>query len=969
MWNVRESAGTSFGWRFGRARCGVGLVLLGALIVPGISAALELRFNPASYQPDESDPDLQVGVELALDSPDECTGIVQFNESAFVIRSRETSPPSASGGAVPATGIDFLLVQEIVPLGVTASADTFPVMIDRVLGDLIQDDDLADSGEQFELQLQILASGLNIQCIDDDTVANLPISTGSPATVTILDDDEPPTIDVADAEPRAEGDTGTTTFSFEVTISEPPLNAVTVSFGTSDGTATAGSDYLAVTDSLTFDPGDGAPKTITVEVVGDLDFEADETFSVELTAATGAAIGNGTGTGTILNDDSLPSGIAITDVSMAEGDSGTTDFAFTVTLSPASALAVTVDYSTRDGSATVAGGDYTAAAGTLTLMPGETARTVTVVVDGDERVESDERFFVDLSGATNGTIADSEGVGTIRNDDDDADEPATTPSGLEIVEGDGQSGKVNEALAPLVVEVTDAGADVTVEWRIAEGDAAFAGGGQEAETITDAQGLAEVTVILGETPGEVRVTAAVAGIEDPATFNLTAELLTQNELESLDPVAAPVAEALNEICLRGDLTAELAAICRDLGALSPDQQNAALRAIAHEEVSAQVTVALQGPKAQIQNIGSRLAAIRTEAPPAAGAPAPAPGTGPSVSTAGLSFRLGDVSLSGRSFAGFAGHRRLEELDIVKMFNVQVGGGGGSDAKEPEAPATAGSRLGFFVNGSAGFGKRPATTLETGLDFETQGLTAGIDYRLRDDLVVGGALGYLSNGVDLNQSSGELDSEGYSLSFYGTYYKERFYLDAMASYVSSDLDVDRVVDFPGRPRAVARGETDSDQVALSIGLGYNLQQGKVTLGGFSRIDFLDGDIDGYHERGAPGYNLAIDSQEIKSLLANLGFQVAYARGFTWGILSPTVRIALAHELEDGGRLIEARLLDDPSGTGFALATADPDRDYLNLGLGFSAVIKGGNSGFIFYEQDLDRDDLDFYMVTGGLRFEF
>src|SRR5439155_17168571 len=100
-----------------------------------------------------------------------------------------------------------------------------------------------------------------------------------------------------------------------------------------------------------------------------------------------------------------------------EGNSGTTSFVFTVSLSNASSQTITVTYATADGTATTADNDYVAASGTLTFNPGDTSKTITVTVNGDTKFEPDETFTVKLSGATNATIADGQGQGTIVNDD------------------------------------------------------------------------------------------------------------------------------------------------------------------------------------------------------------------------------------------------------------------------------------------------------------------------------------------------------------------------------------------------------------------------------------------------------------------------------------------------------------------------------------------------------------------------
>jgi len=103
---------------------------------------------------------------------------------------------------------------------------------------------------------------------------------------------------------RDERNKGNTTFSFQVTLSNTSSGSVTVSYRTTDGTATTSDrDYAATSGTLTFSPGQTS-KTITVQVKGDRKREANESFYVELlTPSANATIGQGRGTGTIINDD------------------------------------------------------------------------------------------------------------------------------------------------------------------------------------------------------------------------------------------------------------------------------------------------------------------------------------------------------------------------------------------------------------------------------------------------------------------------------------------------------------------------------------------------------------------------------------------------------------------------------------------------------------------------------------------
>lgn len=109
--------------------------------------------------------------------------------------------------------------------------------------------------------------------------------------------------------------------------------------------------------------------------------------------------------------------LSINDVVVQEGNSGTVNAVFTVTLSKISQETVTVDYTTGDGTATSGNNDYTAVSGQLTFLPGETSQPVSVAVNGDIIDESNETFFVTLSNAVNAPLGDSEGSATITNDD------------------------------------------------------------------------------------------------------------------------------------------------------------------------------------------------------------------------------------------------------------------------------------------------------------------------------------------------------------------------------------------------------------------------------------------------------------------------------------------------------------------------------------------------------------------------
>jgi hypothetical protein len=135
-----------------------------------------------------------------------------------------------------------------------------------------------------------------------------------------------------------------------------------------------------------------------------------------------AAANAGSGSVSVLLNDGTgtppppPPALRIGDRTVTEGNTGTTSATFTVTLSSASTQTVTVAYATGNDAA-IAGNDYTGATGTLTIPAGQTTGTITIQVTGDRLAEPNETFFVNLSGATNATISDGQGVGTIVDDE------------------------------------------------------------------------------------------------------------------------------------------------------------------------------------------------------------------------------------------------------------------------------------------------------------------------------------------------------------------------------------------------------------------------------------------------------------------------------------------------------------------------------------------------------------------------
>ncbi len=247
---------------------------------------------------------------------------------------------------------------------------------------------------------------------------NVVISGANGTGTGTINNDDAATISI-DNVSLAEGNAGNTNFIFTVSLNKVVSTAVTVNFTTANGTAGAG-DYNTNTGMVTFPAnGTGQTQTITVQVIGDVVGEANETFFVNLTSIQGnppnITFDDAQGLGTILDDDLS---FSINDVTKDEGNAGTTSFTFTVTRS-STATAETIDFTIVDGTAKSADNDFTSSSptGTLSFAIGDNSETITVDVNSDTKVEANETFFVNLSNVSNGSISDAQGKGTINNDD------------------------------------------------------------------------------------------------------------------------------------------------------------------------------------------------------------------------------------------------------------------------------------------------------------------------------------------------------------------------------------------------------------------------------------------------------------------------------------------------------------------------------------------------------------------------
>ncbi|WP_047534071.1 immunoglobulin-like domain-containing protein [Methylotenera sp. N17] len=338
------------------------------------------------------------------------------------------------------------------------------------------------------------------------------LTTSSTVSTTVNEDADATTVSISGSANVTEGASG----SYTVSLTSPAqTTAVTINL-TYSGTAANGTDYTGVA-TVTI-PAGSSSANFNIATIDDLLDEPLENFTVTIASATGGNFEsivvsgtNGSVTTTITDNDPTPS-LTINDVTVNESAGTAT---FTVTLSAASGQTVTVNYATADGTAQAGVGlDYTNSTGTVTFTPGQTTRTITVPINNDAIDEPNETFFVNLSGATNATIADSQGVGTII--DNDAVPTIQSVSAASVTEG-----------GNLVHTITlTNGSSVATTYAYSLGGGTATSDVDYSSAVTFSNGVTLSGGILTVPAGVTSFTATIASTQDAIdepneTYNLT----------------------------------------------------------------------------------------------------------------------------------------------------------------------------------------------------------------------------------------------------------------------------------------------------------------------------------------------------------------------------------------------------------------------------------------------------------------
>ncbi len=363
------------------------------------------------------------------------------------------------------------------------------------------------------------------------------------------------------------------------------------------------------------------------------------------------------------------------------------------------------------------------------------------------------------------------------------------------------------------------------------------------------------------------------------------------------------------------------------GSANSDLANA-LNEVIPEEFETVQSVATEAAAEQLKNVGRRLQAIR-------------------------------AGVMGLSVAGLNWN----------PSGVDVGGTAGSDDY---------ARLGAFLTGVYGTGDREDSDNVAEFDFDTTGITIGVDYRFGAAFVAGIAYSYTDSELDIANDFGDIDVESNSATVYGTYYAENFYVEGFVTFGSNDYKSSRNVDYntDSGERETLSSNTDGDQFTWGISAGYNNNAGNWLYSYYLTANAIDLTADGYTEAtDSPNGSLAliVEDQDIESLQAILGVQLSFNASTETGVVRPYLDVAYHYEFEDGDDPITAQYANDPfraeDGHTLRVLTDAYDEDYFRITLGVSAVFQGGTQVFLNYDTVAGLEDITSNVITAGVRLEF
>jgi len=299
----------------------------------------------------------------------------------------------------------------------------------------------------------------------------------------------------------------------------------------------------------------------------------------------------------------------------------------------------------------------------------------------------------------------------------------------------------------------------------------------------------------------------------------------------------------------------------------------------------------------------------------------------------------------------------------RMSGAQVQGGGAS-ADEAIGGVSGYGRLSPFGILDYSEADRDATPRGNAYDQDSQTAILGADYRVSNDLFVGGTLNVITGDTDFEGNSGSTEVDTYLVGLHGSrYFEDNMFMDVLVTYGQLDTDIERIDTAGNRFTA----SPDGDAYSAEVSVGHNYSSGRLRITPLGRLLYLSGSLDGYREtrQSGGGTRQRVAEQRFDSANLELSTQADYVFLTGWGVLIPSLNVAYQHEFSDPDA---ARVTPVGFGGSTTQTPDTPDRNTVVVRAGVSAQFQRGWSGFASYEQLFEHDFRDRYNAVVGVRYE-
>jgi len=288
------------------------------------------------------------------------------------------------------------------------------------------------------------------------------------------------------------------------------------------------------------------------------------------------------------------------------------------------------------------------------------------------------------------------------------------------------------------------------------------------------------------------------------------------------------------------------------------------------------------------------------------------------------------------------------------------------ASDAGGPGRTRPRLGVYLEPLVAWGNQDATANQVSYRYLNTGFTLGMDYRLRDNLLVGLGTGYYRTSTHVGGTGGDIDVNSVPVTAYAAWQPGGYYLNGALGYAYHDYDLVRNITFGGIART-ARASTHGNQIHAAVETGYDLKIGRVIVSPKASLNYISLETRSFTERNAGALNLAVAKQSAESLQTGLGGRLAGQGQVGQVTLTPQVYAVWQHEFSNRSRGISASLA--PGGAPFTFQTDAPSRDFAVLGADLAARFSKKLTARVGYNAEVGRGGTVYQGVTAGLRLEF